>query len=615
MNRIHAQWTAFGIVVAILLAAGGYTIGKWNNPVPQSENTEDLTESSTEDPEEYTYGIVGDISFNKPRTLRSSEVFGSVASQIESKFNQQYGNIAPEGDKSSTWELFEGINKLYEVGTFKGTASLFKNQKLLLLKSECDGPCFYPMIYRFTWNPQTDELTYLSSLSSAWVPEYLEPLTKNKSNAVLQEVALPAQIGLPANLQDKKGVLVRSEGDDFVDRFLMDDEARKTYKVVFTDPVYGPVYSADNKSSAFEGNSSCFYVQAQDGTVGRFELKSFDFQDSLKLPDNRWISLSEYRFLARGCGIIGNCYTVEDVNASDLQILGTTEKGYTLYKVASPNVNAVTRDPSYTYGFVPKPVEGFSSTQVKLAEIYHQYKALRESTMELIENTEPPMSWEEYLAKEPLLYFKDAFGRFGAVAHQDFAPVAECGKPVIYLYPTEEMEVNVQVDVDEFTKTVPEYGEKGWTVKATPKGKLTNLADGQTYPYLFWEAKDDDAVSADRGFMVERKKVNRFLKKALKQMGFTRKEMKDFMEFWKPRILDNPEPYFFISFLGTQDFNKVAPLTITPQPDTLIRVFMYYDPVKTPFDVIEQKLSSTPRRGFTVFEWGGTSSRPWEEEE
>ena len=47
-------------------------------------------------------------------------------------------------------------------------------------------------------------------------------------------------------------------------------------------------------------------------------------------------------------------------------------------------------------------------------------------------------------------------------------------KPVIYLYPKEEMEVTVRLELDgNLTCTYPAYDE-GWTVTARPDGTLTD---------------------------------------------------------------------------------------------------------------------------------------------
>ena len=72
----------------------------------------------------------------------------------------------------------------------------------------------------------------------------------------------------------------------------------------------------------------------------------------------------------------------------------------------------------------------------------------------------------------------------------DDDPTAEPEKPVIYLYPETETEVNVQLGFDgELTCTYPAYRD-GWTVTAQPDGTLTDEG-GQTYNYLYWEGVSD----------------------------------------------------------------------------------------------------------------------------
>lgn len=59
-------------------------------------------------------------------------------------------------------------------------------------------------------------------------------------------------------------------------------------------------------------------------------------------------------------------------------------------------------------------------------------------------------------------------------------------KPVIYLYPEQETDVRVTLDLaGELTCAYPAYGD-GWSVRAAPDGTLTDES-GQTYRYLYWE--------------------------------------------------------------------------------------------------------------------------------
>ena len=66
----------------------------------------------------------------------------------------------------------------------------------------------------------------------------------------------------------------------------------------------------------------------------------------------------------------------------------------------------------------------------------------------------------------------------------------------------------------------------------------------------------------------------------------------------------NDHRFIFIHF-ATSEYEQAVTLNVVPAPDTVIRIFMIYRPLKEAIDVVPQKLESVPRRGFIVVEWGG----------
>lgn len=176
-------------------------------------------------------------------------------------------------------------------------------------------------------------------------------------------------------------------------------------------------------------------------------------------------------------------------------------------------------------------------------------------------------------------------------------------KPVIYLYPKEETEVKVKINYSgELTCTYPKY-EDGWNVRAYPDGKLVNLDDGREYSYLFWEGKSDIKYDLSKGFVVRGEDTERFLKEKLEAMGLIPKEYNEFIVYWLPLMENNK--YNLISFQG-ENYDENARLEIEPKPDSILRVFMAYKPLKEYKEVEEQEIIPFERKGFTVIEWGGT---------
>ena len=175
-------------------------------------------------------------------------------------------------------------------------------------------------------------------------------------------------------------------------------------------------------------------------------------------------------------------------------------------------------------------------------------------------------------------------------------------KPVIYLYPTEEMDVTVTLTYDgTLTHTYPAY-ENGWRVTAQPDGTLTDAA-GREYYCLFWEGVGDTEYDFSRGFCVAGSNTAAFLEDALTQLGLTEKEANEFIIYWLPRMERNP--YNLIAF-QTDAYTDNAVLDIAPTPDSMLRVFMVFKALDKPIEIEEPEIVLFERRGFCVVEWGGS---------
>ena len=175
------------------------------------------------------------------------------------------------------------------------------------------------------------------------------------------------------------------------------------------------------------------------------------------------------------------------------------------------------------------------------------------------------------------------------------------GKPVIYLYPQKETNVNVKLSfVGDFTFTYPEYKD-GWTVNAKTDGTL--ISGTMTYPYLFWEGKVlNYSPVFDEGFLVSREETVTFFEEKLKTLGLNDRERADFITFWAPRLIENE---FNLIKFDTEEYSSKVSLNVDPQPDSVIRVFMVYKGANGNESIKEQKLKTVERKGFVAVEWGG----------
>ncbi|MDF3005136.1 MAG: hypothetical protein K0S22_1608 [Oscillospiraceae bacterium] len=185
-------------------------------------------------------------------------------------------------------------------------------------------------------------------------------------------------------------------------------------------------------------------------------------------------------------------------------------------------------------------------------------------------------------------------------------PVANpaCAKPVIYLYPEQPTNVAVTLGYpsEYLTYTYPMY-QDGWRVRAEPNGTLTNLKDGSQHYYLFWEGDKKVDWNLSEGFVIKGSDTEAFLREKLAYMGLTPREYNDFITYWAPEMCRNP--YNLISF-STEQYEALAPLSVTPVPDSILRVHMVYKSLKQPVKVLPQTLVPWQRTGFAMVEWGGS---------
>lgn len=237
------------------------------------------------------------------------------------------------------------------------------------------------------------------------------------------------------------------------------------------------------------------------------------------------------------------------------------------------------------------------STDPAVKYLYESYKESRQYS-----GGPSVLSLDAFVNQKNHFLWKDEQGDWQLFINDEYGSMAECGKPVIYLYPEKETQIKVQVGA-KITKSEPTYPQDGWTVTAKPNGELTY--QNQNYSYLFWEGLGNGEYPdyRNRGFVVSQKDLINTVYKHLSQLGLNQKESADFMEFWQPRLPNTP--YVRLTWLNTSDMDKLAPLGVNPKPDTKIRIFLEFEGLEKPVNLIHQKLSAPKRQGFTLIEWGG----------
>ena len=230
------------------------------------------------------------------------------------------------------------------------------------------------------------------------------------------------------------------------------------------------------------------------------------------------------------------------------------------------------------------------------ADISHDY-CVGDTFLAVVE---PTYRYREEISDEESVQWH--YGNAISVEPADFKPNAATGKPVIYIYPTEKTDVTVKLDFNgKLGYTYPKY-DGLWEVTAHPDGTLVD-ADGRKYKTLFWDGWSDVRYDLSKGFCVKGEDTEEFLREKLSFLGLNEAETEEFLEYWLKFMVDNK--YNVITF---QDelYKETAKLTISPEPDTIIRVFMAFAPSEEYVELEPQQLTPATRNGYTVVEWGGT---------
>lgn len=328
-------------------------------------------------------------------------------------------------------------------------------------------------------------------------------------------------------------------------------------------------------------NLNYYQIHEIYGVIGSYviQYQQYDTMTSgngiITLDQSNMTSLTSSQLMSAqtGCGNGYAYVTAKNLDPTTLIQVGSGPSGQTVYELAA--------------------------TSPFLSYIYtSDYQAGQGSTDAAYQNLTIP----ELQSDGAVLVIKNSLGQYQVYFRNDIFSQGGCGKPVIYLYPTKTESVNVKVGATIYN-SVPSYGVNGWTnVLAQPNGQLTY--DNTRYPSLYWEG-DGNGIYPEitDGTIVKTSDAISTIKQQLAEQGLNNQEISDFVSYWGPKLPNMP--YLRLTWFNTEQMNQLAPLYITPRPQTLIRVFLDYQGLDTPYNLPKQSFITPERKGFTVVEWGG----------
>jgi hypothetical protein len=334
------------------------------------------------------------------------------------------------------------------------------------------------------------------------------------------------------------------------------------YKVVVTD---NPTYTVNEIRATVKGVYAAGYTLIDDVAGSK---------DSLQI---NWTSgdrnVSKYYSAGGGCGSASGYVVTKNIQKADLINVGTSKDGQKIYQIKNS---------------APLAIELYEKDYQKGAD-------LEDASLK-------NLSAQQFTDKHGYIIVENGLGEFVVFLRDDMFVRGGCAKPVVYLYPEKTTNVSVKVGAN-VTISDPQYPKNGWKdVTAKPNGDL--IYQSKPYGSLFWEGQGNGVYpEITSGTIVKKEDALRTIEQQLGQQGIRGREVQEFIDFWKPNLPNTP--FIRLSWLSTQQLNELAPLTISPRPNTVIRVFLDFEGLQRPITIRQQTFTTPQRKGFTVVEWGG----------
>jgi hypothetical protein len=513
----------------------------------------------------FTQPTTGEVWYKTPKEITSLDLYKSDSLSY-------YKGTVSDSTAEELWK--QGMTKYYEVGTHAGntiimadTARSEMGEHTELFEKASDGTI------SFIVNPQHRGRNY-TEVNDALKAPYTSKVKSYNLTTYYDSLTIPSELTL------SNGEVVKLPDDSmYLGTISSSDDA-----VISTDTTYGgSAVQRLSKTYADTHLTNIGYgVRLPIGTLvyvnyapfgATLEGATFTNGATTKtITDEKQASYESIYAVARGCGSFSPAATIADsLTLGDLTAIGKTAGGNIIYE---PTVK--------TTGLYQKAYDEYAAMNDKYAKSKDQY--IHDHGLLLIQNK----------SNKLLVYVRSSYSAAGG-----------CAKPVVYLYPAKSTFVSVKVGAS-VTVSDPIYPKSGWqNVWAEPNGKLTYL--GKSYDSLFWEGQGyGEYPGIASGTVVKRADAAKTMRTQLAAQGLNSKEIGDFMAFWEAKIPN--KPYIRLTWLSTNQMNALAPLTVSPKPQTVIRVFLDMDGFDTPIKLPTQKLTKVERKGFTVVEWGGLTS-------
>jgi len=402
-------------------------------------------------------------------------------------------------------------------------------------------------------------------------------------------------------LKKKKLGFLQSSSDAYTDDVL-DKLRAKRFEV---EHVSGVLAGAYNPATLYEDDRGSLVRsdRTPEGTPTGPEVIAFEHEVLGKVPMEVGSDSLGGIALRQGDGSMTNFkYRLAAEKHGEIKwrpsTTSTAEHAYT----SGRRVGCESQDEYWDSVVVAVPQDELEPAGVVLPGMFQVFKMKTEPRKARVERLEE-LGISQDFETTPPLYIRDSFGRW-----LELLPSAinkSCmAEPIVYFYPPHPMTVHYQLGANvALAHTQPPMPNNGITLEARPGGTFADVT-GRRHSWLFWEGTSSRAPHPGTGDVVRREDVAAYFSRVLPVLGLQGREIEDFKDAWIPRL--SATPYYLIHFYSAAEVEVRAPVTVTPAPDSNLRLLMDALPLQEEVDAPSSPLPQPPARGaFAVVEWGG----------
>jgi len=173
-------------------------------------------------------------------------------------------------------------------------------------------------------------------------------------------------------------------------------------------------------------------------------------------------------------------------------------------------------------------------------------------------------------------------------------------KPNIYMYPPQNTSLKVTIFFPKggtLITSVPSYND-GWIITVDATGRID-----QTYDYLFYESNQPNDWQQTSGWIIEADSLGLFFQTNMAAYGFDSREIKDFTDYWVPRL--NKYRYYRIYPQEKSIIDNLIQVNYSVNPDYILRLFYAIKGTNEKLNIQNHTvINNFKRDGFYVAEWG-----------